>query len=909
MTASPSRPSGADSARLPPAGLPGLDPRWSRLVEVPDRTGHRHTWHLLDTHAGTSGVDPGPVGTLLCVHGNPTWSYLWRHLLAAAPPGWRVVAPDQLGMGWSDRLEAPRTFAERVEDLGDLTTALALTGPVVTVGHDWGGAISLGWALAHRDVLRGVVLGNTAVALGADDAGPAVIRLASLPALRDTACVRTPTFVRATTALSRPALPRAVRDAFAAPYRTAARRRAVGSFVADIPFRPDHPSAEAVAEVAEGVRGLDVPALLFWGPRDPVFGERYLADLRQRLPQADLHRYERASHLVTEDAPASAAAVARWVADLDGPVAQSPPAPTVSAPAPASAPAAPAARLWSALAARAHETSPAVVEVGGATVDWATLARRVDDTAAGLVASGLRSGDRVGLLVPPSVDLTVALYAVWRAGGVVVVADKGLGLAGMRRALRSAAVQHVVGSAEGLAAARVMGLPGRPVAATGIPDRVRRALGAEHDLASLEALGRTADRAAEPSVDADCAVVFTSGATGPAKGVVYRQRQVLAQLDLLRRAFGITAEDRFVAAFAPFALLGPALGIGSAVPAIDVTAPQTLTAPLLADAVEAIGATIVFAAPAALRRVAATAEEVPPSRREGLRGVRLLISAGAPVPAALLRQVREVLPDADPHTPYGMTEALPVTDVSLAQVEEAGPGDGICVGWPLPGVDVALSPLTGSGEADGALTDQPGVTGEVAVRAPHVKDRYDALWATERASSRDPGWHRTGDVGHLDDAGRLWVEGRLVHVVTTPAGPVTPVGVEQRVEALGEVHAAAAVGVGPPGTQAVVVVVVPETRAHRRAHRRRRPGSGRPGSGRPGRGHAPGRPPTMEPADLGLVDAVRAVAGVEVAAVLTTPALPVDIRHASKVDRQEVARRAARTLAGSSRHTRSRAGT
>ena len=100
---------------------------------------------------------------MLCVHGNPTWSYLWRRFLAAAPPGWRVVAVDQLGMGWSERLPQTRRLAERIDDLGDLTDALGIDGPVVTVGHDWGGPISLGWALAHRDQLRGVVLANTAV--------------------------------------------------------------------------------------------------------------------------------------------------------------------------------------------------------------------------------------------------------------------------------------------------------------------------------------------------------------------------------------------------------------------------------------------------------------------------------------------------------------------------------------------------------------------------------------------------------------------------------------------------------------------------------------------------------------------------------------------------------------------------
>ncbi len=835
--------------------LPGLDPAWSRLLTVADADGVEHCWHVLD-----NGVRE-PVGTLLCVHGNPTWSYLWRRLLAAAPPGWRVVAPDQLGMGWSDRLAGPRPLRQRVADLGDLTAALGVTGPVVTVGHDWGGVISLGWALGHRDQLRGVVLANTAVAMPEGDLGPALIRLAHAPGVRAAVTVGTPVFVRATTALSRPALPTDVRRAFAEPYRSPARRRSVGDFVADIPFSPRHPSRPVQEAIAEGIRGLDVPALLLWGPRDPVFGERYLTDLRSRLPQARLHRYEGASHLLPEDAPQYAQAVAQWVADLD------------SGDRTPARPATAGRRLWSALDERADDGSPAVVEVGGASVSWAQLSRRVAHLAAGLAATGVRPGHRVALLVEPSADLTATVYAVWRAGGVVVVADKGLGLAGMRRALRSAAVQHVVGSRAGLAAARVMGLPGSRIAAGPLGRTSLRALGADRTLADLEALGRSAPVPEEPPLDADCAVLFTSGATGPAKGVVYTHRQAAAQLELVRSAYGLGADDRFVAAFAPFAILGPALGIGSAVPDVDVTAPGSLTAAALADAAAAVDATVVFASPAALRRVTATAAELSPPQRAALARVRLLMSAGAPVPASLLRSVQAVLPAADPHTPYGMTEVLPVTDVSLAGIEAAGAGEGVCVGRPLAGVEVRVSPLSADGRADGGLTDRPGVPGEVCVRAAHVKDRYDALWVLERSTSRDPGWHRTGDVGHLDADGRLWIEGRLQHVITTASGPVTPVGIEQRVEGLPGVAAAAAVGVGPAGAQVVVVVVVPSGRRARFAGR-----------------------PALAATDL--ADAVRAVAGVDVAAVLTTSRLPVDVRHQSKVDRGEVARRAARVLAG-----------
>ena len=845
-----------------------MDPAWSRLVQAVDAEGVPRTWHVLD-----NGVAPRE-GTLLCVHGNPTWSYLWRRFLACADPQWRVVAVDQLGMGYSDRTRRARALATRIDDLDALTVELGITGRVVLAAHDWGGPISLGWAQRHRDQIAGLILTNTGVAIPPEAGVPMLIRLARSRMLRDLVSVRTATFVRATAALSWPPLPVEVRSALRAPYSSAARRRAVGDFVADIPLEKSHPSRAALDRVASGLADLaTVPTLLLWGSRDPVFTGASLRDLRQRLPHADVHRYGSASHLVMEDMQQLAEDAWSWVRAN---VSTRPHQPAPDWPTPQAT-----GDLAIDIATGAGgDSDPAIAELRRGAIrvtSFAGLEDRVESLADGLRRVGVRPGHRVALLVPPGLDLTTAVYACWRTGAAIVVADAGLGWRRMADALRSADPDYLIGIPAAVAAAAALRLPGNRLIAGELPQPIRRVLGVKQ---SIDELSAPRDRHPVPfdphrahayatgTQASDAAVLFTSGATGPPKGVVYRHHQLRAQLEMVRTLCGVTASDRLVAAFAPFALYGPALGIGAVVPEMDVTKPGTLTAAGLAEAAAAVEATLVFASPAALRNVVATAGELTATHSCALARIRLVLSAGAPVSVRLLRSLQDILPRAELHTPYGMTEALPLTDISLPELEEAGSGNGVCVGQPLPGVRIRISALDGLGRATGQLTDQADVTGEICVSAAHVKDRYDRLWATERASSRDAGWHRSGDVGHLDAAGRLWVEGRLQHVITTADGPLTPVGVEQRIEAGSAVTAAAVVGVGPAGTQQAVAVVVPTSHAR------------------------------VGLVASGLASAVRAAAGVRLAAVLGIDALPVDIRHAAKIDRQRLARWAERALTG-----------
>lgn len=840
-------------ATPPPRGLPGLEPEWSRLVTTPQLDGVGRTWHVLDNR-----IDD-PTVTLLCVHGNPTWSYLWRDLIGSAPPTFRVIAADQLDMGYSERTGTTRRLEQRIEDLSALTEELDLQGPIVTVAHDWGGPISLGWAQRHRDQVAGIVLMNTGVDLPGNSSAPRLIRLVRTAGILDKVCVTTPTFVRGTMALARPRPVRGVRQAYEAPYRSAARRAAIGTFVEDIPLTADHPSRRSLEEVIGRLDLLaDVPALLLWGPSDPIFSEIYLRDLAERLPVAEIHRFEGAGHLVPEDADV-AAAVYAWSAGLRQP-AEDPPPEQERLP------------IWDALDGRAGSDEVAMVETGssGTRITFSQFHAEVGRIAAGLVELGLAKGDRVALMVPPGVDLAVCVYACWRIGAVVVVVDAGLGVRGMTRALASANPKYLIGIPRALAGARTLRWPGIRISTRPLAPVAARFLKVAATLDDLRRRGRGRSLPQPPTSDDVAGIGFTSGATGPAKGVVYRHRRLQAQRDALVDLYGIEDTDRLVAAFGPFSLFGPIMGIPSVVPDVEVTSPGSLTASALADAVVAIKATLVFASPAALANVVATAGSLSSVQREALGAVRLVMSAGAPVPASVLRAAGRVMPNSQLHTPYGMTEVLPVADISLTEIEGVGPGNGVCVGHPVGEVEVAIAPLAAGGAATGLLTTESGVVGEVCIRAAHMRDGYDKLWMTQEAASQPAGWHRSGDVGHLDGSGRLWIEGRMRDIVTTAAGPVTPVGIEHAVAALPQVAHAAAVGVGPSGTQVLVVVLVLSS------------GGSKPGL-----------------ADEDVADRVRAQAKPhDVAAVLTVSSIPVDKRHNSKIDRPRVARWAEKILAG-----------
>ncbi len=255
-------------------------------------------------------VDEGSGPPVLLVHGNPTWGFYYRSLLAALPPlGLRAIAPDHIGMGRSDkpsRRDYPHTLARRVADFGEFVDRLELEEPLSLVVHDWGGAIALAWAVDHPDrVDKLLVLNTGAFPIPAGKALPWSLAAARVPVLGGLAVRGLNAFSRGALVMGtgRSVLGREARAGLTAPYDSPAHRVAVHEFVRDIPMSPQDPSYAVLARTESRLHLLaDKPTAVCWGMQDPVFDGVVLDHLLTLLPKAEVHRYADAGHYVLEDA-------------------------------------------------------------------------------------------------------------------------------------------------------------------------------------------------------------------------------------------------------------------------------------------------------------------------------------------------------------------------------------------------------------------------------------------------------------------------------------------------------------------------------------------------------------------------------------------------------------------------------
>jgi acyl-CoA synthetase (AMP-forming)/AMP-acid ligase II len=491
-----------------------------------------------------------------------------------------------------------------------------------------------------------------------------------------------------------------------------------------------------------------------------------------------------------------------------------------------------------------------------------------DCLARGLDDIGVSRGVRTILMVKPSLDFFALVFALFKVGAVPVVVDPGMGVSRMLNCLKESRARALVG------------IPPAHVLRTLAPAYFKsvnafitvgtRWFWGGQTLQQVRSKHWEPYPMADTQADEIAAILFTTGSTGPAKGVFYTHGVFDAQVRNIRTQFGITPGEIDLPTFPLFALFDPALGMTAIIPDMDPTKPARVDPDKIIEAIVNHGVTNMFASPALLNRVGRHGKE---------KGIKLptlkrVISAGAPATPANIEQFSAMLTaNAQIHTGYGATEAMPVSSFGSREILNetrtlSEKGYGMCVGKPISGVDLRIIRISDGPIArwtdDLALPD--GEIGEIAVRGDQVTRGYFERPRDDAHAKIDDGdtfWHRMGDLGWMDKKGRVWFCGRKSHRVVTEKNAMFTIPCEAIFNNHPRVFRSALVGVGPKGRQRPVICIEVDP----------------DGSGRDKKGLK------QELLELAKSSPITE----EIQTILFHRGFPVDIRHNSKIFREKLA--------------------
>lgn len=522
-----------------------------------------------------------------------------------------------------------------------------------------------------------------------------------------------------------------------------------------------------------------------------------------------------------------------------------------------------------AMAKRQPDRAALILPDGG-TMTFAELDAKSDAYAHGLEKAGIRRGVRTVLMVPPDREFFPLVFALFKVGAVLVLIDPGIGRGSLLKCLDEVEPEAFVGVPKAHLARLLFRHPFRHVRT--LVTVGRRWFWGGHTLESLREAGGSAPYAmAQPSPDEVAAILFTSGSTGIPKGAVYTHGIFDAQVRSIRDTYSIKPGEIDLPTFPLFALFDPALGMTAVIPDMDFRAPAKADPAMLVRLVQAHGVTSMFGSPALLDALGRHGEKSGAT----LPTLQRVLSAGAPVRTDVLARLTKMLPaGAEIFTPFGATESLPVASIGSREAlgdTAAGTaeGKGVCVGRPVDGALVRI--IRVSDEAiptwSEALLVAPGEIGEITVRGDMVTREYYARPEQTRLAKIDDGGrvvHRMGDVGWVDERGRLWMCGRKGQRVVTAAGTLFTVPVEEVFNTHPAVLRTALVGVGGKGAQTPVLVVEREKSATIGDDALR--------------------------AELLALGARRPLTAPVTKILFYPEAFPVDVRHNAKIERESLAR-------------------
>jgi acyl-CoA synthetase (AMP-forming)/AMP-acid ligase II len=498
--------------------------------------------------------------------------------------------------------------------------------------------------------------------------------------------------------------------------------------------------------------------------------------------------------------------------------------------------------------------------------------------AAGLVAMGVSRGARIVLLVRPGFDFISLTFALFKAGAATVLIDPGMGRRSLARCLAEVEPDGFIAIPLGHAV-RTLLARRFPKARWNVTVG-RRWFWGGATLSELRSRGADDFAAADVAEDDPAAIIFTTGSTGPPKGVLYRHGNFSRQVDELRDFYGIQPGEIDLPGFPLFALFNCAMGVTTVVPDMDPTRPAKADPRKIVRAIHDWNVTQAFGSPAIWNVVGRYCE----TNRVQLPSLRRVLSAGAPVPPHVLQRMKGAIDaEGEVHTPYGATEALPVASISASEVlgetaERSKQGAGTCVGRRFPGIEWRIIRISDEALERIEIAEElpPGEIGELIVRGAVVTSEYvtrPQANCEHKIRDGEGFWHRMGDVGYLDERDRFWFCGRKAHRVLSESGVLYTIPCEAIFNQHPKVYRSALVGVGPRGRQrpAIVVETWPE--------------------------HRPKQTPERETLLAELAELGRAHEHTRaIRDFLLHPSLPVDIRHNAKIFREKLAPWAARKL-------------
>lgn len=450
---------------------------------------------------------------------------------------------------------------------------------------------------------------------------------------------------------------------------------------------------------------------------------------------------------------------------------------------------------------------------------FAELVADIEHLSAGFAGLGIQKGSKVLILVKPDISLVTVTYALFRLGAIPVIIDLAIGFSRLLHCIEEAApdallalpIVHAIRSLlpRTFKSVRIFITNGFKVS-----PRV-------HQLKHL--IKPTGDVPPVEATDADdvAAIFFTSGSTGIPKGVESQHGHMKAQIEVIRDLFDFDREQADLAAFPVTMLVSPVLGHTCVVPDLGSLHPAKCKPENLVQSIADYDIAACFASPVVWERLSLYCSE------QGIRlpSVRSAFSGGAPIPGKLVQRVCDMIPNGTMLTPYGATEATPVTTMDAREIlretaQLSAQGRGICVGRPVPGMQVWIIPQ--QAEAIKHLSEvtplPAGQIGEILVSGPLVSERYHGrdeatrlakIEETDAVTGTTRIWHRTGDTGYFDEHGRLWFCGRIGHIAYYHHQPFYSVQAEEIINAETDIWRSALVNVQENNEQQMAIVLEP----------------------------------------------------------------------------------------------------